>query len=599
MKINIVEREGYSNRIMNWKIYVRKDLTVAKASEYYYEFIKENSFRPVSELVLPEDGELLKEAVAADSFTPLELMTVLSNLKDSTRNVYLRMEQSEQTEDGIPLYQITLSDLHDLENRTVQLEQSILKYRHFMTLEDVYYFEYLIDSDHITVYKYVNERSMNQFDGPLKDLIRMAENAHTDSNIAKMEEHLRVFCAHLRNGEDSFEMKFNGQDEDERMWTVRASRIPKNRNMLAGIIDSDKNREQEAYYLTPAARDAGTGLLNKRAWTEYTIEQLNRKDGRVRWLVIIDVDEFKHINDTYGHIFGDKVIRGVAEIMQELVGQRGVIGRFGGDEYVILLEKVETREQLKTLLKTIAKELRLAFDPKIHVTASIGVSEYPVDGTEYEYLMRKADKALYLAKEKGKNRHIIYEERLHGKLETDDMQNMAMAYAVSKEKKREAITDMITKLCVSGVNAIVKNEERLQQIRSLFDLDGITIFSDRGSNLVCRNGNYVVEAPDGRPGFEDEGYLALFGDDGIFVESNMIKLRSQNPAAYAVTQEQEVGAALQCLSRKEGIPYTMVNFEVFNRNRKWSDEDVTLNSSVITAHFSPGGFAVCRICHDR
>lgn len=161
MKINIVEREGYSNRIMNWKIYVRKDLTVAKASEYYYEFIEENSFRPVSELVLPEDGELLKEAVAADSFTPLELMTVLSNLKDSTRNVYLRMEQSEQTEDGIPLYQITLSDLHDLENRTVQLEQSILKYRHFMTLEDVYYFEYLIDSDHITVYKYVNERSMN------------------------------------------------------------------------------------------------------------------------------------------------------------------------------------------------------------------------------------------------------------------------------------------------------------------------------------------------------------------------------------------------------------------------------------------------------
>lgn len=530
----------------------------------------------MSELVLPEDGELLKEAVAADSFTPLELMTVLSNLKDSTRNVYLRMEQSEQTEDGIPLYQITLSDLHDLENRTVQLEQSILKYRHFMTLEDVYYFEYLIDSDHITVYKYVNERSMNQFDGPLKDLIRMAENAHTDSNIAKMEEHLRVFCAHLRNGEDSFEMKFNGQDEDERMWTVRASRIPKNRNMLAGIIDSDKNREQEAYYLTPAARDAGTGLLNKRAWTEYTIEQLNRKDGRVRWLVIIDVDEFKHINDTYGHIFGDQVIRGVAEIMQELVGQRGVIGRFGGDEYVILLEKVETREQLKTLLKTIAKELRLAFDPKIHVTASIGVSEYPVDGTEYEYLMRKADKALYLAKEKGKNRHIIYEERLHGKLETDDMQNMAMAYAVSKEKKREAITEMITELCVSGVNAIVKSEERLQQIRSLFDLDGITVFSDRGNRLVCRNGNYMAEAPDGRLGFEDEGYLSLFGDDDIFVESNMIKLRSQNPAAYAVTQEQEVGAALQCLSRKEGIPYTMVNFEVFNRNRKWSDEDITL-----------------------
>ena len=75
--------------------------------------------------------------------------------------------------------------------------------------------------------------------------------------------------------------------------------------------------------------------------------------------------------------------------------------------------------------------------------------------------MRKADKALYLAKEKGKNRHIIYEERLHGKLESDDMQNMVMAYAVSKEKKREVITKMITELCVSDVNSIVKKEERL------------------------------------------------------------------------------------------------------------------------------------------
>ena len=576
MKINSVEQKGFSNRIMDWKIFVRQDLVVAKASEYYYEFVGENSFRPVSELILPEDGELLKGAVAADPFRPLELLTVLSNLKDNVRNVYLRIERSEQTENGIPLYLITVSDIHDLEGRNLRLEQSIVKYRHFMTLEDVYYFEYLIASDCITVYKYVNERAMNQFHGSLNDLIRMVEQAHGDSDVARMEDQLRAFCAHLRNGEDFFEMEFISGQENAEVWRAKGSRIPKNRDMVAGIMSPDRNREKEAYYLTPAARDAGTGVLNKRAWTEYTIEQLNRKDGQIRWLVIIDIDDFKHINDTYGHIFGDQVIRRVAETMQELVGQRGVIGRFGGDEYVILLEKINTREQLKTLLKTIAKELALAFDPKIHVTASIGVSEYPVDGMEYEELMRKADKALYLAKEKGKNRHIIYEERLHGKLETDDMQNMAMAYAVSKEKKREVITEMITGLCTSGVDSIVKSPEKLQQIRSLFDLDGITIFSDRGRELVCRNGSYMAEVPDGCPGFEDEKYLALFGEDDIFVESNMVKLRSQNPAAYAVVQKQEIGASLQCLSRREGIPYVIVNYDVFNRNRKWSDEDITL-----------------------
>ena len=576
MRINSVEQKGYTNRIMDWKVFVRRDLTAVKATEYFYEFVGENSFRPVSELLLPEDGELLKKAVEADPFQTLELITVLHNLKDSVRNVYLRIEMSEQTENGIPLYQITISDIHDLEGRNLRLEQTILKYRHFMTLEDVYFFEYLLGQDKITVYKYVNGRAMPQFDGFINVLIQNVEQAHEGSDIAILEGQLRTFCAHLRNGDDFFEMEFVSEQEDKGIWRVKGSRIPKKRDMVAGIITPDRNREQEAYYLTPAARDAGTGLLNKRAWTEYTIEQLNRKDGQVRWLVIIDIDDFKHINDTYGHIFGDQVIRRVAEIMQELVGQRGVIGRFGGDEYVILLEKVETREQLKTLLKTIAKEFALAFDPKTHATASIGVSEYPVDGSEYEELMRKADKALYLAKEKGKNRHIIYEERLHGKLESDDMQNMAMAYAVSKEKKREVITKMITELCVSDVNSIVKKEERLQQIRSLFDLDGITIYSESGAQLVCRNGNYMVEVPDGRGLFEDEKYLALFGDDDNFIESNTLKLRSQDPAAFAVMQKQEIGAALQCLSRKEGVPNVIVNYDVFNRNRKWSDEDITL-----------------------
>lgn len=576
MRINSVEQKGYTNRIMDWKVFVRRDLTAVKATEYFYEFVGENSFRPVSELLLPEDGELLKKAVEADPFQTLELITVLHNLKDSVRNVYLRIEMSEQTENGIPLYQITISDIHDLEGRNLRLEQTILKYRHFMTLEDVYFFEYLLGQDKITVYKYVNGRAMPQFDGFINVLIQNVEQAHEGSDIAILEGQLRTFCAHLRNGDDFFEMEFVSEQEDKGIWRVKGSRIPKKRDMVAGIITPDRNREQEAYYLTPAARDAGTGLLNKRAWTEYTIEQLNRKDGQVRWLVIIDIDDFKHINDTYGHIFGDQVIRRVAEIMQELVGQRGVIGRFGGDEYVIVLEKVETRDQLKTLLKTIAKELALAFDPKTRVTASIGVSEYPVDGNEYEELMRKADKALYLAKEKGKNRHIIYEERLHGKLEADDMQNMAMAYAVSKEKKREVITEMITELCASGVDSIVKKEERLQQIRSLFDLDGITIYSEAGAHLVCRNGNYMVEVPDGRGLFEDEKYLALFGDDDNFIESNTLKLRFQDPAAFAVMQKQEIGAALQCLSRKEGVPNVIVNYDVFNRNRKWSDEDITL-----------------------
>ena len=125
----------------------------------------------------------------------------------------------------------------------------------------------------------------------------------------------------------------------------------------------------------------------------------------------------------------------------------------------------------------------------------------------------------------------------------------------------------------TGMNSSVRY---LLLMDSLFDLDGITIYSESGAQLVCRNGNYMVEVPDGRGLFEDEKYLALFGDDDNFIESNTLKLRFQDPAAFAVMQKQEIGASLQCLSRKEGVPNVIVNYDVFNRNRKWSDEDITL-----------------------
>ena len=92
----------------------------------------------------------------------------------------------------------------------------------------------------------------------------------------------------------------------------------------------------------------------------------------------------------------------------------------------------------------------------------------------------------------------------------------------------------------------------------------------------------MAEAPDGRLGFEDEGYLSLFGDDDIFVESNMIKLRSQNPAAYAVTQEQEVGKFLKkkgCPSvpvqKKKELLYIVGCVVMCSTTNSWCEEDAT------------------------
>lgn len=566
--------EHFAGRLLDCKVYVRKDLTVARASEWYYVFVGEYSYLPISSLLAPKDGELLLQA-AQNCAEPVELITTITNQKNGYRNIYLRMENCEETENGVPLLYIYMYDIRDMEERNIYMERQMTKYRQFMTLNNQYYFEYALKDDEFVLYKYINETSLRLFQGSLEAFVEQMDAEYQPS--PEQQEQMNTFCHYLKLGSASFEMEFtmNSQGENASC-RVKGGCLLKDKNFLTGILVPSRITENEAYYLTPAARDAGTGLFNKKAITEYAVEKLQRKDGKVRWFLLFDIDDFKSINDTFGHLFGDKVIRKVADVLQINAGYRGVVGRFGGDEFFVLLEKVPNREALKSWLKTVVKEIAYAFDPKLKVMASIGISQYPVDGEDYQELFEKADKALYIAKEKGKNRHIIYDEKLHGALVKDDMQNMALAYAVSKVKRREALTELLSNIYGNGIDYIAKSKKVQKRLRDLFDLDGITIYDDYGKRVVCRSGNYMHEAQDAHVGLTDEKYVALFGEESVLVETNTNRLKSQHMEAYKVAAYQEIGASIQCIARKNGVPYALINFDVFNRNRKWSDTDIEM-----------------------
>ncbi|MBR6326251.1 MAG: GGDEF domain-containing protein, partial [Lachnospiraceae bacterium] len=294
------------------------------------------------------------------------------------------------------------------------------------------------------------------------------------------------------------------------------------------------------------------------------------------WLFILDVDDFKLINDNYGHAFGDEVIRYVASILQEEVGERGAVGRFGGDEFFVFLERVITREDLKTLLKVIAKELLIRFDPKVRLTASIGVSHYPEDGEDFETLFAKADKSLYIAKEKGKNRHIIYEEKLHGTLEGSSIESQAVSYALSKEKTRSKMSDLILQLSMKGAGYILEDPSVQESVRAIFDVDGLLIVADGGRKVLCRNGRYIRNLdPEILPDFLAE-MAGRYDENGVYVENNVAGMKESSPNLYAIMQEYEIGAFLSYAGRKDGKIDAAVFFDIFNKKRKWSDRELDL-----------------------
>jgi len=139
-------------------------------------------------------------------------------------------------------------------------------------------------------------------------------------------------------------------------------------------------------------------------------------------IAIVDIDYFKHVNDTYGHMFGDHVLKMISGIMKREVGERGTIGRIGGDEFFIIFHNISEKNDLREYLHNIRASVNKAFHDKgpqgdKPISLSIGTATYPDHASNYEDLFTIADYCLYLAKEKGRNRFIMYNPGKHAPLE--------------------------------------------------------------------------------------------------------------------------------------------------------------------------------------
>ena len=158
-----------------------------------------------------------------------------------------------------------------------------------------------------------------------------------------------------------------------------------------------------------ATRDGLTGLLNKRAMLDAARDKLAAASrfSRMLSVLVVDIDFFKKVNDTYGHDQGDVVLKGLGGILRKTKRATDAVARFGGEEFVIMCEETDA-DGAMLLAERIREELQRATFPtpkgELHVTCSIGIATYPDAGTDWETLFKAADDALYQAKRSGRNR---------------------------------------------------------------------------------------------------------------------------------------------------------------------------------------------------
>lgn len=166
--------------------------------------------------------------------------------------------------------------------------------------------------------------------------------------------------------------------------------------------------------LNKANLDDLTGVLNKGKILNDLSVLVNNVEERFV-LLMFDIDDFKNINDTYGHMVGDDCIRQLAGIAKKSSRSGDLIGRYGGDEFLVVLRGLAGEEGAMSVVDRF--RIRVATESDPDFTISIGVASYPFDGKRLKDLVCKADKALYRAKEQGKNKVVFYDEAIDGLVE--------------------------------------------------------------------------------------------------------------------------------------------------------------------------------------
>jgi diguanylate cyclase (GGDEF)-like protein/PAS domain S-box-containing protein len=164
-----------------------------------------------------------------------------------------------------------------------------------------------------------------------------------------------------------------------------------------------------------AIRDALTNLFNRRYLDETLERELARaaREGYALCIVMMDIDHFKNVNDVYGHEAGDIVLKKLSTLVTEQSRQGDFVCRYGGEECVLVMPNISinvVKERARSLLGSISSLFVPFGQFNLTITVSMGISWFPAHGETRIDLMRAADKALYIAKERGRNQAVIYQE---------------------------------------------------------------------------------------------------------------------------------------------------------------------------------------------
>ena len=263
--------------------------------------------------------------------------------------------------------------------------------------------------------EYINEEALNIFGYKSSALV----NTNFSTLIHSTDQdYLKQF---IKTGNSSTPSEFTGIHKDNSAFPIELNISSKKLNqtciytvIIRDITEIKKNEEKlkhQAYF------DSLTGIPNRTLFldrSEIALNQAKRSNEGLA-VIFIDLDEFKELNDTLGHDAGDVMLKAVAQRFINCARKSDTVSRRGGDEFTILMPRIKNIEDAVKLAERILLSNKNAISIKekmIFPKTSMGISIYPHDGDSIETLINNADKAMYYAKESGKNQYSFYNSKI-------------------------------------------------------------------------------------------------------------------------------------------------------------------------------------------
>ena len=356
-------------------------------------------------------------------------------------------------------------------------------------------------------------------------------------------------------------------------------------------IHIEKNARLKAYY--EAKRDMLTGLINKNYTEKYLDEYIKDNPDSKIAVIIIDIDNFKLVNDNLGHLFGDEVLKQVAQVIKGATYTGDVVGRIGGDEFLIFIKNYTSKEDVENITKNICTyipEIYVGEQNNFRLSASCGISYYPEHGLDGSTLYENADKALFFTKGLGKNGYNTYDPENDSLCEKFSSREKSGEYTTLGRTRQSSasfdsfsyeLTDLAFKLMEDSKDADSTINLLFRKVVEHYNLSIVCLreITDVPQQLAyvyeCINGDYLPMI--GKTvNFSDTQwarYLAHF-NGGHFVYDTDLRL---NDVAVEYNRDEvpPVSTSLEIPIYSNKIFIGCVSFISMDAYKKWDPKDIS------------------------